>query len=91
MEFIKDKYIELSILEKQKYIKIIKDTFEKKLAKRLDLTRVSAPLLVTQESGLQDDLSGVERKVSFDILERRKRIRNCTITCKMEKNGIKKI
>ena len=58
-----------SILEKQKYIKIIKDKFERKLARELDLTRVSAPLLVTRESGLQDDLSGKERVVSFDIMQ----------------------
>ena len=69
MKFIKEKYTKLSVLEKQKFIKLIKDKFEKKLAKELDLVRVSAPLLVTQESGLQDDLSGVERKVSFDILK----------------------
>ncbi len=69
MKFIKEKYTKLDIIEKQKYIKLIKDTFERKLAKELDLTRVSAPLLVTPESGLQDDLSGVERKVSFDILK----------------------
>lgn len=67
MKIIDGKYIKLTILEKQKYIKLIKDKFERKLAKALDLTRVSAPLLVTKESGLQDDLSGVERKVSFDI------------------------
>ena len=64
--FIKEKYTELSLIEKQKYIKLIKDKFEKELGKALDLTRVSAPLLVTRESGLQDDLSGVERAVSFD-------------------------
>lgn len=69
MKIIKDKYAKMSIFEKQKYIKIIKDKFERELAKRLDLTRVSAPLLVTRESGLQDDLSGVERAVSFDILK----------------------
>ena len=69
MKFIKDKYTYLSILEKQIYIKIIKDKFERKLAQYLDLTRVSAPLLVTKESGLQDDLSGSERKVSFDVLK----------------------
>ncbi|MBE5741192.1 MAG: aspartate--ammonia ligase [Clostridiales bacterium] len=67
--FVKEKYIQLDILDKQKYIKIIKDKFERLLAKELDLIRVSAPLLVTKESGLQDDLSGVERKVSFDILK----------------------
>lgn len=69
MKILKDRYAKLSVMEKQKYIKLIKDKFEKELAKRLDLTRVSAPLLVTQESGLQDDLSGVERKVCFDILK----------------------
>ena len=67
MKFIEKKYMKLSILEKQKYVKFIKDKFEKELAKTLKLTRVSAPLLVTRESGLQDDLSGVERVVSFDI------------------------
>lgn len=67
MKIIDEKYIKLTILEKQKYIKLIKDKFERKLARALSLTRVSAPLLVTKESGLQDDLSGVERKVSFDI------------------------
>ena len=67
MEFIKEKYERMSVLDKQKYIKIIKDKFERELALELDLIRVSAPLLVTRESGLQDDLSGVERTVSFDI------------------------
>lgn len=67
MKLLKDKYQQISVLEKQKFIKIIKDRFEIELAGALDLTRVSAPLVVTPESGLQDDLSGVERKVSFDI------------------------
>lgn len=67
MKFIKEKYTKLSIIEKQKFIKLIKDKFEKELAKQLDLERVSAPLLVAPESGLQDDLSGVERTVEFDI------------------------
>ena len=48
MKIIKDKYIQLSILEKQKYIKLTKDKFERELAKQLDLVRVSAPLLVTR-------------------------------------------
>ena len=67
MKIVKEKYKKLDVIEKQKYIKLIKDKFEKVLAKKLELTRVSAPLLVTKESGLQDDLSGVERKVGFDI------------------------
>ena len=63
---IKD-YQSMDVITRQQYIKLIKDKFEKKLASKLDLIRVSAPILVTKESGLQDDLSGVERKVSFDI------------------------
>ena len=62
-----DKYVKLSLLDKQKYIKIIKDKFETVLAKKLDLIRVSAPIFVTKDSGLQDDLSGVERTVEFDV------------------------
>jgi len=69
MKFIKEKYIKLTYIEKQKYIKLIKEKFEKELSKALSLLRVSAPIVVTKESGLQDDLSGVERKVSFDILK----------------------
>lgn len=57
----------LDILETQKAIKLVKDTFEQELAKQLSLTRVSAPLFVTKSSGLNDNLNGVERPVSFDI------------------------
>ena len=67
MTFQKEKYVDLNVIEKQRYIKLIKDKFERYLARELDLLRVSAPLFVTPESGLQDDLSGVERKVRFDI------------------------
>ena len=48
-------------------IKEIKDYFERKLAEKLNLVRVSAPLFVTPESGLNDDLSGVEKAVSFQM------------------------
>ena len=67
MKFIKEKYMPMQAQEKQKAIKLIKDEFEKRLASALELSRVSAPMVVTRESGLQDDLSGVERPVSFDI------------------------
>ena len=69
MKINKEKYVKLNILEKQKYIKLIKDKFERALAQKLNLTRVSAPIFVTKESGLQDDLSGTERRVCFDILK----------------------
>lgn len=50
-------------------IKLVKDFFEQELSKALNLTRVSAPIMVTPESGLNDNLNGVERPVSFDVLE----------------------
>ena len=59
----------LTIRETEVAIKEIKDHFERALAKALHLTRVSAPLFVTPESGLNDNLNGVERPVSFGIKE----------------------
>lgn len=90
MKIIKDKYVQLSILEKQKYIKITKDKFERELTKRLDLVRVSAPLLVTRESGLQDDLSGVERTVAFDILKDGKEVEIVQSLAKWKRMALKK-
>ncbi|MFZ2538409.1 MAG: aspartate--ammonia ligase [Oscillospiraceae bacterium] len=57
----------LNILDTEIAIKTVKDGFERNLAKNLNLTRVSAPLFVAENSGLNDDLNGVERAVSFDI------------------------
>jgi len=90
MKFIKEKYQQLSIIELQKYIKFIKDKVERKLAKELDLTRVSAPLLVTKESGLQDDLSGVERRVSFDVLKDGKELEVVQSLAKWKRMALKK-
>jgi aspartate--ammonia ligase len=57
----------LSIRETEVSIKQIKDFFETALAKQLNLTRVSAPLFVRPETGLNDNLNGVERPVSFGV------------------------
>lgn len=57
----------LSLYETQEAISLIKKTFEDFLSKALNLKRVSAPLFVEGASGLNDNLSGVERPVSFDI------------------------
>ncbi len=57
----------LDVKETQFAIKNIKDHFERQLAKKLNLCRVSAPIFVTPESGLNDNLNGVERPVKFDI------------------------
>ena len=57
----------LDIRETEHAIKYIKDYFEKDLALKLKLTRVSAPLFVRTKTGLNDNLNGIERPVSFDI------------------------
>ena len=57
----------LNVYKTQKAIAFIKETFQKKLASALNLKRVSAPLFVAEGSGLNDNLNGYERPVSFDI------------------------
>ncbi|MBR2432758.1 MAG: aspartate--ammonia ligase [Clostridia bacterium] len=51
----------------QKAIAYIKQTFQEEFASALNLKRVSAPLFVTEQSGLNDNLNGYERPVSFDV------------------------
>lgn len=68
--YVPDGYTpQIDLKETQVAIKIVKDFFQKELTKQLNLTRVSAPLFVTPESGLNDNLNGVERPVSFDLKE----------------------
>ena len=55
--------------ETQKAIKLVKDTFQKNLSAALNLDRITAPLMVTKASGINDDLNGVERKVHFTMKE----------------------
>ncbi|MDU2121001.1 MAG: aspartate--ammonia ligase [Clostridium celatum] len=67
--FIPENYkSNLSLIETEIAIKKVKDFFETKLAETLNLTRVSAPLFLENASGLNDNLNGVERPVSFDML-----------------------
>lgn len=56
-------------METQRAIKKIKDYFQQELSYGLNLRRVSAPLFVAPETGLNDNLNGVERRVSFTILD----------------------
>ncbi|VDN46845.1 asparagine synthetase A [Petrocella atlantisensis] len=58
---------DLDIKETEKAIKLIKDFFERDLARQLKLSRVSAPLFVRPETGMNDNLNGVERPVSFEV------------------------
>ena len=57
----------LDVYRTQKAIAFIKATFQERLAAALNLKRVSAPLFVTESSGLNDNLNGFERPVRFDI------------------------
>jgi len=57
----------LSMGDTQRAIEVCKQSFARGLSEELNLRRISAPLFVLPESGLNDDLSGVERPVSFDI------------------------
>ena len=57
----------LGLYDTQKAIGLIKTIFQEKLCMALHLKRVTAPLFVMQGSGLNDDLNGVERKVTFDM------------------------
>ncbi len=60
---------QLNLLETEVAIKEIKDFFQETMSERLDLLRVSAPLFVEPETGLNDDLNGTERAVSFDVMD----------------------
>ena len=57
----------LDAYDTQRAIAYIKQTFQEEFAGALNLKRVSAPLFVTEESGLNDNLNGYERPVSFDV------------------------
>ena len=63
----KDYQAALSLYETQKAIGLIKNVFQVKLCAALHLKRVTAPLFVDPATGLNDDLNGVERPVSFDV------------------------
>ena len=65
----KNYHSELNLYDTQIGIKTVKDFFQSLLAKQLNLLRVSAPLFVDPASGLNDNLNGVERPVSFGIKE----------------------
>ncbi len=67
LEVPKDYINHLNLKETEEAIKLVKDYFEVELANKLNLTRVSAPLFVAAGTGINDNLNGVERPVSFDV------------------------
>jgi aspartate--ammonia ligase len=66
--FAFDNYVPfLNLMETEEAIKFIKDNFQIKLAQELNLSRVSAPVIVLNKTGINDYLSGVEKPVSFYV------------------------
>jgi aspartate--ammonia ligase len=57
----------LGVLDTERAIKLVKDSFERELAAALNLRRVTAPLFVPAGKGINDDLNGTERPVSFPV------------------------
>jgi len=86
----KQYYSRLDLLETQVAIKFVKDTFQVELSKALDLQRVSAPLFVTPESGLNDGLNGYERPVSFDVSSLHKDVEIVQSLAKWKRNALGK-
>ena len=80
----------LNLLDTEIAIKFIKDNFEKELAKALKLTRVSAPLFVLPETGLNDNLNGFERAVRFDVLTLGKEVEIVQSLAKWKRNALSK-
>ena len=77
-------------LEAQKAIKLIKDTFERKLAEQLNLTRVSAPLMVPSDTGVNDLLNGYERPVEFDVKETQRKLQIVQSLAKWKRIALKR-
>ena len=67
--YVKDYKPLLSLKETEVAIKLVKDNFERELAKSLNLLRVSAPLFVQPKTGLNDNLNGYEKAVGFTHVE----------------------
>lgn len=80
----------LNLLETEIAIKFVKDNFEKLLGEALNLTRVSAPLFVIPESGLNDNLNGFERAVRFDIKSISKDVEIVQSLAKWKRMALKK-
>ena len=80
----------LNLVDTQKAIKLVKDTFENELAKGLKLMRVSAPLFVEPKTGLNDNLSGYEKAVSFIVNENKQELEIVQSLAKWKRYALKK-
>ena len=88
---LKDGYVpKLDLLQTELAIKFVKDTFERELAKELNLTRVSAPLFIFPSTGLNDNLNGYERRVTFDIKDISEEVEVVQSLAKWKRNALAK-
>lgn len=71
-------------------IKFVKDEFEKILAEKLNLIRVSAPILVLSDTGINDDLNGIERAVKFEVKELNRNAEIVHSLAKWKRTALKK-
>ena len=79
----------LNLIDTEKTIKLVKDTFERKLAEKLGLIRVSAPLFVEPSTGLNDNLNGYEKAVSFKSIELNQELEVVQSLAKWKRNALK--
>ena len=86
---IKDYKPSLNLIDTEITIKLVKDTFERKLAQRLGLIRVSAPLFVEPTTGLNDNLTGFEKAVSFKSIELNQELEVVQSLAKWKRNALK--
>lgn len=89
--FLENYHSLLSVYDTQIAIKLVKDTFQRELAKNLELTRVSAPLFVDPKTGLNDNLNGYEKAVDFVCQETGKRLEIVQSLAKWKRFALKKI
>ncbi len=80
----------LNLLDTQIAIKYVKDTFQQELVSKLNLLRITAPLFVFKETGLNDDLNGVEKPVSFTIKSSSKNVEIVHSLAKWKRNALGK-
>jgi len=80
----------LNLLETERAIKKVKDTFERTLASHLNLERVSAPRFLEIGNGLQDDLAGTQIPVGFHVKHRRNRIEIVHSLAKWKRMALKR-
>lgn len=80
----------LDLIQTELAIKYVKDTFEQELAKELKLMRVSAPLFVLPQTGLNDYLNGHERVVRFDVKDLGENVEIVQSLAKWKRNALKR-